>query len=424
MKVLRKKSRKPHQLILVILCVVFLTACTKPLKHFQSQLPNSYTEKSAPGLQHTLDKHKRLNLLLIHGMGYYSNSDDKTVPDQIAKSLRMDMTTKHEVDFWDWYLHPDYGLLVAGYIRRVSYKSADGSKTVTAYSLYWQSAVRIDKDELESTDKQKWIEDLRESKFYNIAKHDLLNRKVADAFLYTGKRQKIIDLIFNWALERIEQDSLSNSRHANAVISFSLGSAITAKNLALASVSHDQTNFGKNICQIYFMANQIPLLSMGFENAHLGAQYSTYFTKNLTIDDELPEKVKKSLKGSVKGKTTTTSPDSSKITYLALADLRYTGKKMPRATPSTIVPSNCENDPGPWILSFSDPNDLLSYPIDETVMENRENTFMDFGISIADKAYKIPLVKGLWVANPIDAHTGYGSKPSVLDIMVNGYTHE
>jgi hypothetical protein len=261
----------------------------------------------------------------------------------------------------------------AGYVDRIFYaKTPDQNsklKYLAVYILDWTPSTQDDKTQLINDDDQEWIGALRLKGYTDVAKHDLMDDSLADAILYTGKRRTRIDYVFNMALSKIEEDS-PGSTHRNVIISFSLGSVITLRGLSEISypLGPEEKSFSSHVCKVYFLANQIPLLALG-------------------IDED---------------------PSPTKHLYQSL------GAETREKT------SLCGSTGGPWVVSVSDPNDLLSYPIPEDILRKYPNTFADVGLSIADKAYWVPFTN-YWVPNPVAAHTGYGSNKKVRELLLEGY---
>lgn len=72
----------------------------------------------------------------------------------------------------------------------------------------------------------------------------------------------------------------------------------------------------------------------------------------------------------------------------------------------------------PPIIAISDPNDILTYPLDE--IDLRPNV-IDIHYSISQNRYHIPFVGDF--VGPFTAHTGHDQSDFVKDIFLNGLTY-
>lgn len=318
------------------------------------------------GIRQLAENTERLNVLLIHGMRGYAGNDAKEIPALIAGALGFGEGKSN------YFYIKDTNEQTVGCVHRIFYtKTPDQNsklKFVAVYILDWTYSTFFDKYQLIEDDDQEWIAALRLEGYTNLAKRDLMDDSLADAILYTGKRRKRIDHVFNETVGEINRDS-SGSAHRNVIISFSLGSIITARGLSELSypLGPAEKTFNSHVCKVYFLANQIPLLALGIEE----------------------------------------NASAIKHVYQSFAETRE-------------KTSLCDSTGGPWVVSVSDPNDLLSYPVPEYILREHPNTFADVGLSVADKAYWVPFTK-YWVPNPIAAHTDYGSNKKVRELLLEGY---
>jgi hypothetical protein len=78
------------------------------------------------------------------------------------------------------------------------------------------------------------------------------------------------------------------------------------------------------------------------------------------------------------------------------------------------------------MVAFSDPNDVMSYPIPETWVER----YVDSRLcpKVTNVTINIASVKSFFglgtMANPLTAHTGYGEDERVGGLMARGVGHE
>lgn len=383
--------RRFHPCKFFIVAALFLTTgCIKTVNEFR--VVGDANPPAPPpqfnGLKALFDTHDydSVSVMLVHGMGGYAvygkkkngknpPADDKIVPAFLREALGFDklVSTGHK----NLYYPPkDVSALEdgpwkkpdaptsdwVGYLKGKRYTRADG-KTLTIFTLHWDVSVRNAKTQLTNDDDQSWVRETRLKTYTDKAKLFLMDELLADAILYTGIKHKQINSAFSQASALVHKVS-PKTNHANAVIAFSLGSAIASDALSLPT-AQSLDGFKANLCKVYFLANQIPLLNLGIDEDRANTAYRAY-TDNL-ID----------------------------------------------------TPRCRANEKMPWVVSFSDPNDVLSYPIAETVRTAPDNayTFADVAITMADRAYW-PFV---WVIDPLKAHIRYGSHPRLREMIIDGY---
>jgi hypothetical protein len=69
------------------------------------------------------------------------------------------------------------------------------------------------------------------------------------------------------------------------------------------------------------------------------------------------------------------------------------------------------------IVAFSDPNDLLSYPLPGW-LQSENASISNVSISVVQSALYVPFLG--WIYNPEPAHTGYAINDDVVDLILNG----
>ena len=84
--------------------------------------------------------------------------------------------------------------------------------------------------------------------------------------------------------------------------------------------------------------------------------------------------------------------------------------------------SKKENKSEIKIISFTDPNDLLSYPIDsKSIGENLKSNYVNITISIADKTYYVPFYKEKTsVVNYMKAHLFHIYNKKLMKLIFHG----
>lgn len=207
-----------------------------------------------------------------------------------------------------------------------------------------------------------------------LAKDRLLNNGIVDVVMYTGSsKKKIIQRVRNQVLDLKEQ---IDENEKLIIVTFSLGSKILID--VLSELKADGGHVLDNrVDMIYMMANQIALLNTGdlvnkVPNTLSEKMASDYDTLHSILDD-----------GTI--------------------DARNANQKK-------------------RVIAFNDPNDLLSYPIDESSVGELKGQYANVAISVAKKTYKVPLpgVYKYGVVNYLQAHTGYVHDETVSDYLLFG----
>ncbi|MEM9716980.1 MAG: hypothetical protein AAF826_10740 [Pseudomonadota bacterium] len=267
---------------------IWLSACT-PLSEFGYQTAsNSGTPVLNVGGIGDLYRDKeieRVNVMVVHGMGGFPRERFEDLSDHIAgalgagncKSRVITITQKGGFDPGDGAdracpqndkkAATEIANAATGQVHLRQYKSASSDKTINFYLVNWSFSVTPLKDDLLNIDEQDWIQDLRVKPFTNLAKLDFMNDRVADAFLYTGIKTDDINHVIDTTAKQIVKHS-SDQNHRNAVIAISLGSAIVNNSIELGFEPRIQRlvpDFNANLCRVYLLANQIPLLQLGQE---------------------------------------------------------------------------------------------------------------------------------------------------------------
>jgi hypothetical protein len=86
--------------------------------------------------------------------------------------------------------------------------------------------------------------------------------------------------------------------------------------------------------------------------------------------------------------------------------------------PSAGVPFNFALD----LVAFSDPNDLLSYPIDKADVIASGGAPRTSPVHYSNVTYSLARWSLLWlIVDPLKAHTGHANSKAVIDLIVHGH---
>ena len=328
-----------------------------------------------------------VHVVFVHGMGGYVAGDPQTIVDEILlhnpdlQQVSTPRTTRI----------PQTGIKL-GKMLETEYSAdcsgGDGNRRVLrTFVIHWTN-FNSPKTYVNWFDQQTKYTDHR-LELHNRLKRRLLNKNVADAVLYAGTyRSKILDTVRE-GFEVIARNHPHSNAH-NVVVAFSLGSIITfdvleqMKRAPKKGIAEFASAFRANTAKFFILSNQIILLRLS--DATLPATdpcRSGGSNTALPIDDAIKS-------------------------YIKDRENRKIG------------PVRSAFDQEPWIVAFSDPNDILSYPIIPPCLSGKyQNDFLDVVTSVSRKALWVPGFG--WVTNPEKAHIGYGGDKRIIKLIVKGY---
>jgi hypothetical protein len=339
-----------------------------------------------PGIQSAMDK-PIVCLLFVHGIGGYSNDDPKHILDSIAKMPNMRVTAaNHDVELGD----------SGGTLKREDFVNTADGHELRAYTLEWEPVTVDLKNQYLGYDQESDITSKR-LPINNELRKELLDGGIPDVVLYVGQYKSAIQRTVKQALRQMHSDieTRADKRmdYEFVFVTWSLGSKIVFDCLAdphitttqpsgptTQAIADDYTfnKIAEKTHSVFMLANQLPLLTLG------------------------------DVKSPVPSRAPAPKPYQS---LLSVAKRR----KAATTHPSTNAPPAAAKLS---IVAFSDPNDLLSYPIPPWLEANDEASFANVSISEATTAYYIPFVGWIW--NPDTAHTAYGIDDHVVDMILNG----
>lgn len=362
------------------------------------------------GLNVGLEASKRLNLVVVHGMGTHPAGYSDSWVARVAGRLGLGADTGFDPKTIHILRRDGKGL--AGFLKVSQFATRSPSSSVRGkllrvYEITWSPTTEsLKRTAFKYDDEYK----VPRASFNRALKRDLMNDSFGDAVLYIGTQamKDAIQYPVEQALCIVTNDSaLDNAKdgagaafcefapHLDkdfgfAVLTHSLGSAILfdvmqrlteGQSTSLGGEDSQQSTenakatvkeFENGIYHVFMMANQIPLIQLA---------------ANKICDDD--RKL-----GSL---------SSSLGNFLARL-----GSYLPPIERRLRT-----------IVAFNDPNDLLSYPISECVRRtNPQFHFVDIEISIAKWALYIP--GGGMAANPLTAHLGYPENQKLIDLISCG----
>jgi hypothetical protein len=365
-------------------------------------LPISQTlvDHSFGGLNATLDETAvsggLLRVLSVHGMGYHEAGYSEKVFNGLARRLHL-----HRVTGSDRTNSIINQGLLFGYLRTVDY--ANGARRLRVYEVtwspitYWVKIGQFGYDE-SFTPKRQLIN--------GILKDNLMDFALSDAILYAGAYRTNMQFPIKVAVKDLLEDGFGANDQL-AIITFSLGSymtfdtlralhdeEMTSKNLGM--VSRQIETLADQTTHIYMLANQLPLLELTELSEPIG----------------LPDFAQKTQTVS-RVRTLLSSALENQKVGSPLRDFISIRERLPRnmAAEAPVLKKL-------QIVAFSDPNDLLSFPL-------QSQNYYHTSPGTEATAANVDLVIARWsllgiVSNPLTAHTGWDEDCSGLDLMAFG----
>ncbi|MCV6610778.1 MAG: hypothetical protein OIF55_08425 [Amphritea sp.] len=257
------------------------------------------------------------------------------------------------------------------------YKRVSENFTLNIYALNYSSALQPYKINLPDQSYQK------RGRFNALGKDVLMNQCLSDVTLYLGREGERIRNNMRHLLDDILQQAQPSPDKPVYLLSESLGSKVLRDTLYCKETDGNKTTLSAaeriNTLQqsktIFLVSNQLPLLN--FSDGASGCTVHPQLMALYSLESD-------GLQNQVKGD---------------LSDIFRLFRK-----PSKAVK-------GPDIVAFTDPNDLLSYPIDPT--DYNDLDVMNVFVSNANTWLTL-------VENPLTAHTGYLDNEDVLDLISCG----
>jgi hypothetical protein len=358
----------------VVILSFLLSGCTyKSTVAIDSNIKN----KSFKGLNNIFLESEDIVIYHIHGMGNHTSSEKDIVSfyNKIAEKL-------------DFKILSNDGFLLEkdnyyyGNISIFKYRNKN-SRQIKVISLSW-SDITLPKELDLSNDSNPYKNRIA---YINKGMKKFMNEGFGDAILYLNPiYKKTVHTSIQLGIEKacIEDEKLCNPK--NVIVSSSLGSKmlfdVLDENLEMKSTKYKE--FFPKIEQVFMTSNQIPLLNLVNTDLYL---------KNK--DDDKYLKI---------------SNNTNNISVNTLSQIN--GNKVLTEIQDTVNKYNSNKRLS--IITFSDPNDALSYYLPLTDEPSEKIIFTNVTLSYAN----------WWLlgvlANPMLAHGGFMKSDLGIDVMING----
>jgi hypothetical protein len=375
------------RMVMMSFCVLFvcLYGCTHS-RIFKE------TGADFPGISKRISPSRPLQILVVHGMGIH----DETYAEGLLVTLSEHVGLRSRGCLFQLnpIRHPDYEGVDYGSVNRCTYKGPRG-QDINVYILTWSPLTRALKKRFLGYD---WMDKslVADRLPLNHGMKELLfDKSLSDALLYAGPFRSQMQYSVQQALclmmreHRVQNNvcTLAESFLGETnfeqivVIAQGLGGTMVFQTVeALYQHAHDLTDerrtdqfaraaarFAADTTTMFMLANPWPLLSLG------------------DMDVRAPRRFHSSIESFIR--------------------LRYEQRR------KNHIPEAIQ------IVAFSDPNDVLSYPIPESGVDDlpeelRDQVlFSNVLLTIADVWFFGTL------ADPVKSHTGYAQDPTVIKLI-------
>ena len=337
------------------------------------------------GLKTALDRTKSkgtLRLLLVHGMTRHEPGWSSTLVTGITTRLQLlrDAGADSRTNF-SLQNHP------MGELRISQFTNSGATSRLRVYELTWSEITQPWKEKQFGNDESEFHR--KERVLVNRSlKSGIMNDGFGDAVLYAGSFRQHMQYPIMQAVMRMLADQPDPDDEV-AIITTSLGSYMTLD--TLARMSRGFKIMGEapfkpervrdlldQITQIFMLANQVPLLELSEVSNPPGGVRATNNLPGLQGFLQVRKEVRQK-----------------------------------KANPKQDVPR--------WklrIVAFSDPNDLLTYPLGPQDVANEGE--LDVSVRNVTVSVERHAILGIF-AWPLTAHTGHDKSDKVLELIVNGY---
>lgn len=370
-------------LILVLFLCILITACSKPYnKPVISPLGSQFY-----GVNFLLEQSKAVSLITIHGMCNHGEGWFKKNVDNFAKMLKM-----ARVQGSNTHVYSGGTFGVKAYKTQLS----RNDEVLAVYGIVYSAVTFPEKqmklcpDVSHETDvcpESIITYDRKRANLNGKLKSKLLNDCLADAVIYLGPKGDEIREGVGIALQKIFEDMRDHPELADGQIAFlseSLGSKVLGDSLVCSAPEISRSiafDLGRT-STLFLGANQIPLLNLAIDKPICDTKPTIKTLKSLGLDQK------------------NLSTESFGIE--GLVDLIESARTFK------------QNNMYPFkIVSFTDPNDLLSYEVSPDHFKGQDVEVINVNVSNATTYFGT-------IADPLKSHTGYRENDDVIQLIVKG----
>jgi hypothetical protein len=368
--------------------------CEVEGRPFEGIAPYLQAQDKLPPFTEGLPSRPEVKVLYVHGIGTHAPGHGTALRQNLATSLGLDARAPRPKRIV--LTHPDFSGQVLGEINVTRLTDASRRRDLLFYELTWSPITQPDKDLLAFDKEQEYV--LRRAAV-NQAMRSFVNDIAPDPLVYAGqKREPILVAVGQsicWTVSRSwsELPELTENtwcgpdlpgigsrveRDDFVLITHSLGSRATLDamqrlaNLPIradARLKRIADAFADREVQVFMLSNQLPLLEAGREGQQVTGQIGAYCGPGATKPG------------------------------------RFFAKT--------------------HLIAFSDPNDLMSYPVPDRFAERFiESRLCPSVTNVTINVANVSSLLGLGeLANPMSAHIGYDADERVGGLIAQGAGH-
>ncbi len=375
-----------------VFMICALTSCyVLPVKKIEGSFRGL---ESSAGRVAKAEKPATVRILMVQGMGVHTPHEwELPLVNGIAARMNLESASEPSSETFSRSGH------VLGVLWLYPFAQRETGVPVRMYALTWSPTTTAWKD-------KKFATDLEYGRYRlvgdRLLKKELMDYRLSDAVLYAGQYRQHMQYPIMKAVSYILHDDFGPHDEL-AIITESLGSYMTYDTLLrmsrgyaiLGERNYNPRSVNRLVGQtstVYMLANQIPLLELTEANNPV-SQKATGPTWATSAPPQL---------------------ETAKPLMKQFADERT--KRAP--SPSAGVPFPLTLD----LVAFSDPNDLLSYPIDKADVMAGGGGPRISPVQYSNVTYSLARWSLLWlIVDPLKAHTGHADSKAVIDLIVRGH---
>jgi len=394
--------------LLLIVMIMILSGCASFGRGFaEAILDNTEKEDTRKceikgqrieGLNELFKDNKKAKIMMIHGVGTHTSGYSARIRNNISKALNLNVLSRRPKNIT--LVNPADKKTIVGNLLITRMQNEDKTKDLVFYELTWSHVTSSDKKIISydysgeysyqrspfNQTMKKFLDDvLPDPTFYVLDKQHLIQTAAKQSICWMlsysweqlpNEAQKVCSVSSYKQIENLNEENI-------VFITHSLGSRILMDSMTAIvndiSMAEEKNNpeakriitqlKNKDI-NVFMLANQLPILQIGQPKPKVHNQIKQYC-----------------------------SPE---------------GKKHNKRIFNSVN-----------IIAFSDPNDLLSYDIQQSFVDTYIDSRLcpkvtNVNINIAEEISAF----GIAVVNPLSAHTEYDNDDRVISIITNGFDKE
>ncbi|MEM1283681.1 MAG: hypothetical protein AAGG81_09035 [Chlamydiota bacterium] len=381
--------KKPG-LLLICFAIIAFSSCTR-LREFPVQ-------GTFEGIETALNRQSTTSLLIVHGMGGFSEGDPDTLVKTVEIQLNLQKCAPECIrEIIDEETGKFYGVL-----KRQEYCRCCYPHNLRIYTLDWSQATSEEKERLQYFDSH-CTADRHRLPFVREMKGQNINNSFADTILYVSGYKQEIQYPFVQAIRWIQEDAFDDVRHENVIVGFSLGGVICIDALDAMQDSNNQQlhddsseeiakRFIRDTSGFFMVSNTYPLFELADTHPFVVHKYDD--SKNCNDIDLCQQ----------------TEPNEE----FACDKLAWDWEK---STIGRFVHEKRKSAPCFQIVAINDPNDFLGYNSIGYPVPIRNGGYLN---AFLNEDVRNSTVAIFGFINPKDAHTKYGRNAKVLGMIIYG----